>query len=81
MPNSPNLHIETFEAGVYAVVIYSGTSSNAQQKRQQKMLLEWLEKKGYKALSSVMSATYNAPFTLPFLRRNEVMVAIEADRK
>ena len=39
----------------------------------------WLEaiiKNGYKRESNYMLASYNAPFTLPMLRRNEIWVRV-----
>lgn len=76
-PNHPNLHIETFEEGVYAVITFSGATKNANIEKHKKILEAWIDTKGYKTYSGVISAIYNAPFTPPFMRRNELMLHIE----
>ncbi|MBM3423142.1 MAG: heme-binding protein [Chlorobi bacterium] len=42
-------------------------------------LQAWLEKQGYRALSEPGFAAYDPPWIIPFLRRNEVQITIEAD--
>lgn len=40
-------------------------------------LLAWLQSKGYRVLSGARSAAYDPPWTIPFLRRNEVQFDVE----
>jgi hypothetical protein len=47
-------------------------------KRRIKELNEWVGAKNLAPVSNPIYAFYNPPWTLPFLRRNEVMVEIPA---
>ena len=43
-----------------------------------KTLLEnWIANRGFKTIGMAKAAGYNPPFTLPFLRRNEVFIPIK----
>ena len=39
--------------------------------------MSWLDSKGITPIGKPELARYNPPWTLPFLRRNEVMVAYQ----
>lgn len=60
-----------------AVINYSGSLSEQGIKEKSEELKYWLFKKGYKPISTSRSAAYDPPWTLPFLRRNEVHIDIE----
>lgn len=76
-PNNPNLSAKKFNEGLFCVIKYSGFSNTNKEAKMQKKLKEWIEINGYKAISNVMLAFYNAPFTPPMFRRNEVWVRVE----
>lgn len=60
-----------------AVIQYSGGLSEQGIEEKSKELESWLSKEGYHVLSPARSAAYDPPWTLPFLRRNEVHIDIE----
>lgn len=62
-----------------AVLQYSGLFSNIQKRMQKELkLLSWLEdNKKFKQSGKPFYAGYDPPFTIPFLRRNEVLVPVE----
>jgi effector-binding domain-containing protein len=60
-----------------AVLRYSGFLSEQGIEERAKELQTWLAEQGYKAISTPRSAGFDLPWTLPFLRRNEVHVDIE----
>ena len=77
IPSNSDVEISIIEEGYFAVIKYSGRSSDKNfikySKTLQKKLLE--DKILIKGLP--IKATYNGPFTLPLLRRNEAMFNIE----
>lgn len=60
-----------------AVLRYSGFLSEQSFDEKTKELQAWLEDQSFNALSPARSAGFDPPWTLPFLRRNEVHIEIE----
>ena len=60
-----------------AVIRYSGSLSEQSIEEKAEELKNWLSKQGYQAIFPSRSAAYDPPWTLPFLRRNEVHIDIE----
>ena len=75
-PTDASVEIIKVEGGHYAVYSYSGRANDRNAKEAEAQLLDHLRSDGIEATSEVIRATYNGPFTLPFNRRNEVMVRI-----
>jgi len=77
IPLNSAVKIQPFPNKKVAVICYSGrlTASIIAAKSQE--LKQWLIANGYKAVSPPRSAAYDPPWTLPFLRRNEVHIDIE----
>ena len=76
LPNNPNLKVSKFEKGLFAVIRYSGFSSDAKESKKKKKLETWILENKYERQSNYMLASYNAPFSLPMLRRNEIWVRV-----
>jgi effector-binding domain-containing protein len=60
-----------------AVIRYSGSLSEQGIEEKSEHLKNWLSQQGYQAISEPRSAAYDPPWTLPFLRRNEIHIDIE----
>tara|TARA_B100001559_G_C16330714_1_gene543260 strand:- start:230 stop:787 length:558 start_codon:yes stop_codon:yes gene_type:complete len=75
-PSRSDVEIVNIEGGYYAVIRYSGRSSDKNFIKHKKVLENELNKDDVSILSPAIRATYNSPFTLPMLRRNEVMFEI-----
>jgi hypothetical protein len=69
--------IKEIPAKKVAVIRYSGNLSEQAIEEKSEELQNWLSEQGYKAISPSRSAAYDPPWTLPFLRRNEVHIDIE----
>lgn len=76
-PNHPSLHIDHFEAGYYAAISFSGGANASNLTKHQTELVLWLQGKGLTRCSDLIAAYYNSPFTLPFMRHNELLARIE----
>ena len=76
-PSNSEIKILTIEGGYYAVIKYSGRSSEKNFIKHKNILEKYLNKDNISIQSLPIKATYNSPFTLPILRRNEAMFRIE----
>lgn len=75
-PKDSSLTIQKFQEGLFATITYSGKNTPSKEKKAMSLLKDWVDKKGYREQSNYMVAVYNGPFSLPFMRRNEVWVRV-----
>ena len=75
-PNNPAVELKKIPTTRYAVIRFSGMGSEGSLKSHTKRLTDFLGAKKLTPLSPPTYAFYNPPWTLPFLRRNEVLVEI-----
>ena len=73
-PNNPAVTLRGVPATHYAVIRFSGLAGENKVAAKATKLKAWLEEKGLEPLGRPELARYNPPWTLPFLRRNEVMI-------
>jgi effector-binding domain-containing protein len=76
-PNDERVRIIDLPAEYFAVISYSGFASDGNFEQHYTELKAALEKDGMVIKGPPIKATYNSPFTLPFLRRNEAMYPLE----
>jgi hypothetical protein len=76
IPNDPRVKIAELPAETLAVTTFSGAPDEATSAGHAKSLRTWLEAHGYQATGAYRFAGYDPPFTLPFMRRNEVMIPV-----
>ena len=76
IPSRPDVEIVNIEGGYFAVIVYSGRSSDKNFIKHKDILENELKKDDISILGPPIKATYNGPFTLPMLRRNEVMFEV-----
>ena len=76
-PLDPAVKLRMVQGKRVGVIRYSGLHSENNLRNYAKTLTLWLEKKGVRILSGPRAASYDPPWTIPFLRRNEVHIDIE----
>ena len=76
-PTNSRVNLVTIEGGHFAVLKYSGSSSDKNYLKKLNKLKDSLIKDKIEMLDSGTKATFNGPFTLPILRRNEAMIEIK----
>jgi effector-binding domain-containing protein len=77
VPNNQNIKITALPKEKFAVVVFSGLVRESSYNKKANLLIEFIKKKRLTPLSSIQIARYNPPWTLPFFRRNELMVKID----
>jgi hypothetical protein len=75
-PSNPELTVTTKPAARFAVYRYSGSTKPAAAESAAKKLLAWVSFKGFMTDGSPIFAYYDPPWTLWFLRRNEVLIRL-----
>ncbi|WP_323844959.1 heme-binding protein [Microbulbifer magnicolonia] len=73
-PNNAAVTLRQIPETRYAVIRFSGLAGAQQVAQKTSDLQAWLTEKGLRATGAPELARYNPPWTLPFLRRNEIMV-------
>ena len=76
-PSNSEVKILNMKGGYFAAITYSGRASDKNFVKHKEILENQLKEDNLTILSPPIRATYNSPFTLPMLRRNEVMFEIE----
>lgn len=76
-PDDKRVKIIDLPEEYFAVISYSGFASDSNFEKHSKTLEATMKQGGLVAKGPPLKATYNSPFTLPFLRRNEVMFPLK----
>jgi hypothetical protein len=75
-PNNKNVKITSLPLEKYAIIVFSGLIRESNYNEQVKLLNNFINNKNLIALGLPQIARYNPPWTLPFFRRNELMIKI-----
>lgn len=78
-PNDPNVHLRGVPPERFAVLGFSGLAGKGDVDMKSKELLAATRAHHLRVIGPVSLAQYNPPWTLWFMRRNEVMIALEGD--
>ena len=75
-PNDPKVHLTTLPPTRFAVVRFSGLAYESDIAQKTAELNAFIAKRALTAAGQPALARYNPPWTLWFLRRNEVMIPL-----
>ena len=76
-PANPKVTLRAVPGFKAAVIRFSGWGSQATVRKKTKLLAAAMERDGMTPVSAPVTAFFNPPWTPPFMRRNEVIIAIE----
>ena len=76
-PNNPKVKLRKVAQSQMAAIRFSGFMSDNNYNTHGTKLKNWLDNNGYKHSNQFIRAGYNPPWTLPFLRRNEVLIQLK----
>jgi hypothetical protein len=76
VPDDSSITLRQVPARRMAAVRYSGTWSEKNYLDYKQRLENWIRENGFKISGEPVWARYNPPFTLWFLRRNEILIPV-----
>jgi effector-binding domain-containing protein len=79
MPVDQKVSLRQVPARRLAAVRYSGTWSKKNYLRYMQELESWINDEGLTIVGEPIWARYNPPFTLWFLRRNEILIPVDVN--
>lgn len=77
-PTHPEVYIRAVPPRYMAAIRYSGFWSEARYREHLRLLEGWIADRGYQAIGEAVWARYNPPMLPWFLRRNEILVPVDA---
>lgn len=76
-PNQADVALIELQESTFAVITFSGRANDALLQNKREELEHYIKTNQYTTVSEPIYAFFNPPWTLPFLRRNEIMVEIK----
>lgn len=76
-PNNPDITIAELPVKTYAVIKFSGLAGTQKVESKTEELRTWMQSQKLEGIAVPELARYNPPWTLPFMRRNEIMIAYQ----
>ena len=73
-PNNAEVSIIEVPLQTYGVIKFSGLTGEQKVAEKTQALKNWMQGQNLKIIGDAEMARYNPPWTLPFMRRNEVMI-------
>ena len=75
-PLNPLVSIRELPAQRRAAITFSGFYNEAKVLEKTKALEEWIKSKQWPAIGNPQFARYNPPWSIPFMRRNEILITV-----
>jgi hypothetical protein len=79
-PNDENVKIRVVPNHLAAVVIFSGWTTESKLNEKNAELESWITNQDLEIIGPAQVARYNDPFTLPWLRRNEIIIQVRKSK-
>ena len=76
IPKDPAVKLEEIVNYTVASITFSGSLNQDNINKHKIILEEWIARKGFEKRGAAKAAGYNPPFTIPALRRNEVLIPV-----
>ncbi len=76
-PTLDKTEIKHYPEHIAAVYRFNGSATKHDLGEHQARLFEWIEGQGFQIVGSVRLARYNSPFSVPFLRHNELIFTVK----
>jgi DNA gyrase inhibitor GyrI len=76
-PRDSRVKLREIPAHRMAVIRFSGLAGEEKVKEKTEDLLAWMKAEGLTPAGAPQLARYDPPWTLPFWRRNEVMIPVK----
>jgi len=80
-PTDSSVKLRQVPGKRFAALKYTGLNGEEKVSEKAQLLLNWVSSKNLKPLSPPQLARYNPPWSLPFLRRNEILVEIHSSNE
>jgi len=75
-PLNSEVKIRVVPAEKRAVITFSGFNSAEKAQAKTQLLQDWIKTKNLKTTGDPQFARYNPPWSLPFMRRNEILIQV-----
>ena len=75
-PLNPLVTIRELPAQRRAAITFSGFYNEAKVLEKTKALEEWIKSKQWQVIGNPQFARYNPPWSIPFMRRNEILITV-----
>lgn len=76
-PQDKTVKLEEVTNYTVAAITFSGLLKQENITKHQLLLEQWIERNGLEKTGSIKAAGYNPPFTIPAMRRNEVLISVK----
>ena len=77
-PVNPLVSLREIPAKSFAAITYTGFNTESSVQAKADELSRWMKSKNLEAIGKPQLARYNPPWTLPFLRRNEILLEVRS---
>lgn len=77
-PVNPLVSLREIPAKRFAAITYTGFNTESSVQAKTDELARWMKSKNLEAIGKPQLARYNPPWTLPFLRRNEILLEVRS---